>query len=85
MTRTVWAGLLGLGMLAGVQMVAQNTADTAATKQQLKNDQKTDKDQAKADKDEKKALSTKQQKKADKAQDKANKQADKSTTPPPAR
>jgi hypothetical protein len=81
MTRKMLAGLLGLGIVMGGPLAAQNTADTAATKKQLKSDHKADKDQAKADKAERKALGTKQQKKADKAQDKANKQADKTTEP----
>ena len=81
MKRTMWVGLLGLGMMVGGTMVAQNTADTVATKKQLKSDQKADKQQAKADKAERKALGTKQQKKADKAQDKANREADKAAAP----
>ncbi len=81
MIRTLLAGLLGLGIIASVPLAAQNTADTAATKQQLKSDQKADKQQAKADKAERKALGTKQQKKADKAQDKANAKAEKASEP----
>ncbi len=81
MKQRVLTGLLGLGLMMTGPLVAQNTADTAATKTQLKNDQKADKQQAKADKAERKALSTKQQKKADKAQDKANKQAEKANGP----
>ena len=82
MKRTLWAGLLGLGMIASVPVVAQNTADTTTAKKQLKNDEKADKQQAKADKAERKALGTKQQKKADKAQDKANVKAEKASQPP---
>ncbi len=81
MKRKMFAGLLSLGFVMSAPLVAQNTADTAATKTQLKNDQKAAKQQAKADKAERKALSTKQQKKADKAQDKANKQAEKANAP----
>jgi hypothetical protein len=81
MKRNMLAGLLALGIVMAGPLVAQNTADTAATKKQLKTDQKADKDQAKADKAERKALGTKQQKKADKAQDKANKQAEKTIQP----
>jgi len=81
MKRNMLAGLLALGIVMAGPLVAQNTADTAATKKQLKTDQKEDKDQAKADKAERKALGTKQQKKADKAQDKANKQAEKTIQP----
>ncbi len=82
MTRTMLAVLLGLGMMVGAPVIAQNTADTAAAKQQLKSDAKADKQQAKADKAERKALGTKQQKKADKAQDKANRKAEKASMPP---
>ena len=82
MTRTTLAGVLSLGMIVSAPLFAQNAADTAATKQQLKQQSKADKQQAKADKAENKALGTKQQKKADKTQDKANKQADKAGTPP---
>ena len=81
MNRKLLAGLLSLGMIASVPLVAQNTADTTATKDQLKKDQKADKAQAKADKAERKALNTKKYKKADKAQDKANVQADKAAYP----
>lgn len=78
----ILVSLLGLGlMLTAPIVVAQNTADTAAAKKELKSEQKADKQQAKADKAERKALGTKQQKKADKAQDKANKQAEKTYTP----
>jgi hypothetical protein len=82
MKRTLWAGLLGLGIIASMPLAAQNTADTTTTKKQLKNDEKADKQQAKADKAERKALGTKQQKKADKAQDKANVKAEKASQPP---
>ena len=82
MARMMLAGLLSLGMLISSAAIAQNTADTRTTKQQLKNQEKADKQQAKADKAERKALGTKQQKKADKAQDKANKKASKASTPP---
>jgi len=81
MKRTMLAGLLGLGLMVSGSVVAQNTADTAATKKELKQDQRADKQQAKADKAERKALGTKQQKKADKAQDKANREADKAAAP----
>jgi hypothetical protein len=81
MNRKLLVGLLGLGIVLSAPLVAQNTADTATAKKQLKSDQKVDKQQAKADKAERKALGTKQQKKADKAQDKANKQAEKASDP----
>jgi hypothetical protein len=81
MKRTMLAGLLGLGLVMSGSVVAQNTADTAATRKELKQDHKADKQQAKADKAEKKALDTKQQKKADKSQDKANREADKTASP----
>jgi hypothetical protein len=77
----LFAGILGLTLMASAPIVAQNSTDTAATKHQLKNDQKADKRQAKADKAERKALNTKQQKKADKAQDKANHAEDKASNP----
>jgi colicin import membrane protein len=83
MTRKLLAVLLGLGIVMSAPLGAQNTADTAAAKKQLKGDQKVDKQQSKADKAERKALGTKQQKKADKAQDKANKQAEKTYEPRP--
>jgi len=83
MTRKLFAGLLGLGIVMSAPSGAQNTADTAAAKKQLKSDQKADKQQSKADKVETKALGTKQQKKADKAQDKANKRAEKTYEPSP--
>jgi len=83
MKRTMLVGLLGLGMMVGGTVVAQNTDDTNATKKQLKTEQKADKSQAKADKAERKALGTKQQKKADKAQDKANRKAEKANAPQP--
>ena len=82
MNRKIVAGLLSLGMIVSVPLVAQNTAETAATKDQLKKDQKADKSQAKADKAERKAISTKKYKKADKAQDKANVAADKAAAGP---
>lgn len=82
MTRMILAGFLSVGMLVSGPVFAQNTADTATTKQQLKSQQKADKSQAKADKAERKALGTKQQKKADKVQDKANKQEEKASVPP---
>ena len=82
MKRARLAGLLSLGILLSAPLVAQNTADTAAARKQLKREHKADKQQAKADKDERKALGTKQQKKADKAQDKANKQAEKAASEP---
>jgi len=65
-----------------VQPPPTNQQITHDEKQDLKQDQKADKDQAKADKAERKALSTKKQKKADKAQDKANKQAEKAADTP---
>ena len=82
MTRKMLSGLLSLGMMVSGPVFAQNTADTAMTRQQLKSQEKANKSQAKADKAERKALGTKQQKKADKAQDKANTQADKASVPP---
>ncbi len=81
MKGTMLIGLMGLGMMVGGTVVAQNTEDTTVAKNQLKSEQKADKSQAKADKAERKALGTKQQKKADKAQDKANRQADKAYAP----
>ena len=70
---------LSLGLLAPI--VAQNAADTAASKKQLKADENAEKQQSKADKAQRKALGTKQQKKADKAQDKANAEAVKAASP----
>jgi hypothetical protein len=82
MSRMIWAGLLGLGMMASGPVLAQNAADTAMTKSQLKDQEKADKQQSKADKAQRKALGTKEQRKADKAQDKANKAAARAAAPP---
>ena len=81
MKRMVLVGVVSLGMLTGSAIAQSATDTTTMTKQQLKSQEKADKQQAKADKAQKKALGTKEQKKADKAQNKANKQAAKAAAP----
>jgi len=47
MTRNLFAGLLSLEIVMSAPIGAQNTADTAAAKKQLKSDQQANKQQSK--------------------------------------